>query len=511
MEDRTSIRKLSFSWWLKPEVVFLSLFLILSTAAALLTPMGAGPDEPSHIARAEQVAHGVLVTPRIEVSKLDKHLSGVADTSQSVYGGFQDYGLIHTAVQNMRSYQALKDTYSFPIWTSPRLVTHDRVGERTVGFAFSNSAINSPLVYLPQVILFRVAGLFTESAWWLIFAMRMGGVLALALSLFLCIRAIPIGKWFMAVFGLLPSTVLINTAVTADTVTLICCLALITALLVAWMYDDEPISKLTWFILALSSLCMGMVKLSYLPLIFLLLLLPILRSELRTRQAYIGIGSIILISLIIFLIWYFQIHAVNTGVLYSADIKPGLQKEFILEHPGFFAKNLITLFLSLDFFQVSNFGVLSMRSTSVECGWFYLLLIIISLAIPDSRERDLAKVERGNWWVVSTFVLLYLAIFVLISTALYLQFTPPGAPFISGVQSRYFSPILPLLLLSVILVARWVLAPRIDTDPGKHVAFLAESRDLVLIKIVACAMTVSVLIMLMDLSKVVYDNGFLLR
>lgn len=74
--------------------------------------------------------------------------------------------------------------------------------------------------------------------------------------------------------------------------------------------------------------------------------------------------------------------------------------------------------------------------------------------------------------MVSTFVLLYLAIFVLISTALYLQFTPPGAPFIAGVQSRYFSPILPLLLLSVILAERWVLAPRIDTDPSEKMVFL---------------------------------------
>lgn len=509
MKDRAK-HKSVMDLVLRPEWVFLVLFLVFSTAATLLVPMGAGPDEPSHIARVEQIADGVMVTPTIEASQVDRDLAKVADTSQPVYGGFQDYGLIHTAVQNMRSYQGLMSLYSFPAWSASNLVTGDRFGEQRVGFAFSNSAVNSPLVYLPQVLFFRLAGLFTHSAWWLIFAMRMGGILTLALAIFLCIRAIPVGKWFMAVFGILPSTILTNTALTADTITTVCCLALITAFMVAWMREG-PVSRLTWGVLAVSSVSMGMAKLSYLPLVFLLLLLPMVRPELRTRRTWAWVGGIVLASLVIFLVWYMEIGGVNTGVLFDSAVKPAQQKKFILGHPLFYAKNELSLFLMMDFFQVSNFGILSMRGTSLECGWIYLILMAIALFVPDPRERPLNEGRSGIWWVISAFILEYLVMFVLISTALYLQFTPVGAPYIAGVQNRYFIPIMPLLLLSVLLLARWILAPRIDPEPGEVRLAAAESRDRVLIRILSSGMAISILVMMLNLLRVVYDKGIIIR
>lgn len=506
MSDKENVR-LHF---LRPEWVFLVLFLIMATSAAFLAPMGAGPDEPAHIARAEQISNGSIVAPEIAASDVNQKLSGIENTSDKIYGGFADYGLVHTAVTNSYSYQALKDKYSFPTWKSPKLDAHEQVGKRTVGFAFSNSVVNSPLVYLPQILIYRIILLFTHNAWWLIFAFRMGGVLALALTIFLCIRAIPIGKWFMTIFGILPCTILDNITLTADTMTTICCLSFITAFFVVWMGKSKN-SRSAYLVLTVSSLCMGLVKLTYLPLIFLLFLLPLLRPDLRSRRAWMFISCLVLASLLIFFIWYMKIKDVNTGVLYNAEIKPQLQKKFVLEHPGFYIKNLVALFLSMDFFQFSNFGILSMRDNYISCGWIYLLLMILSLFVSDPREYNVTAKDKGQWYVTIAFVVEYMVISILIATALYLQYTPYRSAYIAGVQSRYFMPILPLIMLSILLMGSWTLSPRIDPEPSKESRILTLSRNKVMTRILTVGMILYLFVMLLNLAKSLLENNIFLH
>ena len=49
-------------------------------------------------------------------------------------------------------------------------------------------------------------------------------------------------------------------------------------------------------------------------------------------------------------------------------------------------------------------------------------------------------------------------------TALYLQFSPVGADNIFGVQSRYFLPILPLLIFAVVITARQADESTVQSD-----------------------------------------------
>lgn len=492
---------------LKPEWFFLPLFLIVASYFALQAPMGIGLDEPAHIARTEQVANGIIVAPEVAISNLDRSLSGIVNESDRIYGGFQDYGLIHMAVTNASSFDSCKGFYSFPTWRSPNVTVNEQVGTKTVGFAFSNTAVNSPVTYLPQALLYRIALLFTHNAWWLIFAMRMGGIVALTLTLFFCIRSIPIGKWFMAVFCLLPSTLMDNVTVTADTMTLICCLSFITSFLLIWM-DRGRVSNLVRTVLVISSLCMGLVKLAYLPLVLLLVLLPFLLHDVRVIRIWVAVGSILFASLLIFMLWYAQIRDVNTGALFNADVNPTLQKQFILQHPIFYLKNLLALSLTTDFFTiVSNFWTMPMNGNNSECSWLYLILIIISLGVRDSRERSLKSTDQGHWYVITAFVLDFIAIFVLVSTALYLQYTPYQAPYISGVQSRYFIPVFPLIILSLLIMARWACMPRINSNPSDNNQLLASRRNTVVKRILIIGIIIASIIHFMIFSKILFGGG----
>jgi uncharacterized membrane protein len=53
-------------------------------------------------------------------------------------------------------------------------------------------------------------------------------------------------------------------------------------------------------------------------------------------------------------------------------------------------------------------------------------------------------------WIAGISIASFIIIYMLIATALYLQFTPVGGAEILGVQSRYYLPLVPLLLVAVL-------------------------------------------------------------
>lgn len=55
----------------KPEYAFLVVFLFCAVVYAISIPAGAGADEVSHIARADQISHLGLVSERLDASQID--------------------------------------------------------------------------------------------------------------------------------------------------------------------------------------------------------------------------------------------------------------------------------------------------------------------------------------------------------------------------------------------------------------------------------------------------------
>ena len=72
--------------------------------------------------------------------------------------------------------------------------------------------------------------------------------------------------------------------------------------------------------------------------------------------------------------------------------------------------------------------------------FIFLLIFILSIGLTDNTKSFKIKTRL-------IFLLTFLAVFVLTSTALYISYTRVGAEHISGYQMRYLFPIIPLFLM----------------------------------------------------------------
>lgn len=438
----------------KPEWVFLIITLLVGSCFAILVPAGGGADEPNHIARVESLARGNIVADRIP--DRTGYTSPLNEEKKDawLYGGVVDSAFMDVAWSNMYSFHGPKNgggqtIYNFPTWDTPEVISNATIGESEQVEAFSNTAVNSPIVYIPYVIGYYVGKIFTNNAYAIILVMRMFGLLCYSIIIFVCIRYIPIGKWVIATVSLIPAVYVFMSCVTADTMTFVMCIAFIAVVLHCSILNRE-LKRKEWILLSLVTVGMALVKLSYLPVLMLLALIPLANTAMRKRSMMLRGIALACVSCIIFLCWYLVISHINTGAMFNVGASPTLQKEIIFNNPFQFMKLLFKQFAEQNYFSFGIFGTLDLHTHNGYSGWCGVLAICLSLLIQDEREKQVAVSVRDRMCAIALLLLSFIAVFILVETALYLQFSAVGANSIAGVQTRYFLPVLPMLLLPLI-------------------------------------------------------------
>jgi len=441
----------------RPEIAFLVFYTVTSVLLALLLPAGCGLDEPQHIARVDQIARGQLLS--VPVRSTNGTSLEEADSKDILYGGDVDKALVDLASASVQKYQGTKKKFAFPAWRDDYAASVGSYGDADKSDAFSNTSVYSPIAYLPQALGLRLGLLFTHNAYALTIACRMGAIAFLAVALYLCIRRIPIGKWALVWLGLLPNVLVTNACVNADTVTLGVCVCMVTALLRV-ASPNKIDQRIDWVCLAVASLLLGLVKMSYLPLLGLYLLIPFMREDFRDFKAILRLALIVVASIAAFLLWYLQIKDINTGAMWnSPGIDPAAQLTFVLAHPLHFCRLLLNALLSDDVLNILGGNVASRARANagffVRPNW-WLLIGALALCVTLNDDREAFKLDSGRKLVsfVATCVVFFLLVHMLVNTALYLQYTPVGKSPIDGVQARYFLPAELVLLLPFVAIAQ---------------------------------------------------------
>jgi uncharacterized membrane protein len=436
----------------KPEYVFLLVMIIVGSTYALLVPAGGGPDEQSHIARSYAVAHGDFVAQEIGVQ--GDFVSPQAPYSNSdlvLYGSNVDKGLIDVSYDNIvRTQSKEKYSWQFPTWTDAASGTDKRVGRELTSAVYSNAAVNSPLVYSPYALGYWVGKVFTDNAYAVIIVMRLMGLVLSSLIVFASIKIVPFGKWVIVAIALTPIMIAEFSLVTADSLTFAVCIAFLACLL-SFIASDHARSK-SWISLGLTSVALGTVKLSYVPLVGLLVLIPIIDKGYWNKQAITKLGIILFFTASLFFVWYWKIRNINTGAMFGGHAFPSAQKTYIVNHLGVTLKIFIKRFLDMNMFSINDFGVIGIHNEYKNIAWVSILGIIYAVLYKDKREnipKGLRK-NSGFFFLVATGI--FILISLLIILAIYLQFNAPGSTYISGVQSRYFTPILALLLIPAVVL-----------------------------------------------------------
>lgn len=409
----------------KKEYAFLAIFLTFGLVFVFVTPPIYTVDESAHLYRAYQVSELNLVT-----ENLDEEAGGTVAKS------------LTTFVSN----NMLADGQKYNLLTRTKAQIHQKLlPTEKDEVRFTNVAIYPFLNYVPQAIGLRVARVFTQSVLMQFYMARIFNLIFLGGCLFMALRIIGKNKNSLFVIGLLPMTLYLGASLSADTFVLG-----FVALFMTYIYKlfrQKNIELKQWIILGCLAAAVALSKQTYFVLTFVMLGLPL--REKFNKDEFIKASIVLVSAMIPFGLFLLVTKSVNThpvalqnSVGIFAD--PSVQQSFVLHHPLSFIKAAIVTLSDIKMLPgfIGNFGVVNIPLP----GWAIvvsILMLFLSFGMSEKRDRLANK-------PAIIFGLAAAANVTLILGGLYIFWSNPMQPDIGQLQSRYFIPVLILLIPALI-------------------------------------------------------------
>ncbi len=396
------------------EWVAAAMILVFGTFLCLLDPIGNAPDEYAHSARAYYVADlrfGFPITDEVPFLAQEE--------------------------------KALFSDRKLPLGEASRRYAAVEGDELFRGFSgLSFTSAYSSLSYLPSALGVFLAKLLRLPIWVVYYCGRIFNLLAYLALVFLAIRRTPHYKTSFMVLALSPLSLFLAASYSQDGILL--GLAL---LAFAWFFHlCQPSEKphAAWRIWLLAGLLVlpALGKLPYLVLVVLLPFVPVRHFSNIDKARRFKIVATVVSSLAMLLWAYAALFLLSSegGPVRVPQADAMLQIAGMLASPLRYAYVLVRSTLNMLNTYLSWFTTL---------GWMDLALPYITFLAPVLVIVSFLRDPRPALWPRSTRYLLlgvFLGGFALIATAMYVTWTPVGASYIEGVQTRYLVPLLPLLL-----------------------------------------------------------------
>ena len=277
---------------------------------------------------------------------------------------------------------------------------------------------------------------------------RMGNCIAYVGLFYLAIKTAPVKKTLFFAVGLIPVNLFLACNYSYDVwLTSLSALGFASFLRVLWG-ESAPISlrRMTSIIAILT--CAVIVKAVYFPLLGILFLVPKKRFISKSQR---NIYYALIIVAALFILLSFVLPFLSTVEVSVGDVRGGEgvsqieQVQGILGNPFGFIK-MLSLFLITDYLSpISISKVFTFieyaRGIFAIIPWAGILLVLavgICAVCETNRESCQLASLGGSMWVV----VCCLSTIVLVSTSLYISFTPAGLDTVNGCQPRYLIPLL---------------------------------------------------------------------
>jgi uncharacterized membrane protein len=422
----------SFSWrqfYRQPERDFLFLSLVFGAIFLLVVPPFQIPDEPAHFLRSYQV------------SKLDfvPHKQWIPHKEAVYTGGTVPKSLAHCFVpwfelnfhpERKATLERFRESWEVSLQPSQEIF-----------LGFPNTALYSPIPYLPQSIGIAIGKLFHASPLLLMYLGRVFAWMVATGITFWAIVRLPLMKWAFVFLALTPMAVFLRSSLSADSILLALAFLLVAT---CWHYAFRSQKLTAWNLAELTILGMAvsLCKQVYFPLIFLFFLIP--RHKLGNTKRYFGAAGIVIITvLIVTLIWSSITNGLFTPFKNDVPIDPAKQLAFILENPMEFVGIVWQDFgENASSYLHQIVGILGWLDTPLpNFLWIPYIVVLLGGALASDRAQFFI-----HWWQkVGTFFVI-IGIFFLVYVSMFFAWTAVGGEEIKGVQGRYFFPIFPLVL-----------------------------------------------------------------
>lgn len=392
---------------------------MLAIGWIIVMPYARVPDEETHFFRIYEISQGHMLTE----SGMD--------------GGDQTLGRWMPGNLDMdirTHYTTFRDVIDH------RNIVLDR--ENEVWYSFPNMALYSPISYLPQVIGVYLADIITDNVLGIIYAGRLFGLLITLFLFYYALKLLPFKKECMFLILMLPMVFQEMVSLSADS--FINALALfMTGFSLSLIFDfsdggSRKIMRRELAVLWIATPLMGLCKVVYIPLCFLLFLLPVGLFNNKKQKLIHTVGPVA-VAMVLNLLW-----TVVGNIGESASHE---QMAYILQHPYEFIKIAYRTLLIFGHdvlmeFMGSNMGGLNIAVN--ELPLLFLLGVIVVLAVVP--EKDGGRFGR-NLKIWTT--LIWMAILAMTWGSMYLGYNEVGNNLITGFQGRYLIPIAFLMLITL--------------------------------------------------------------
>jgi uncharacterized membrane protein len=403
---------------IKPEKIFLFFAILFGTSFLIVTPPYQSPDENYHFFQAYTISEFY--------TNSDNGIENIPEFYIKIDSMFRK-------MQNNSEIKINRDDVT--------LLLKQRQDENNRRVQFKCPASHySFLLYVPQVLGIWTGKLFSVPPIIIFYLGRFFAMIFWIAMVYFAIKIIPIPKWLFFLIVITPISLFQGASFSADSV-LNSVSFLLIAIILGYAFDDSKKElKMRDIILIISlSVIITMSKPPYLLLLFAYFIIPY--GKLKNKKKYYLYFLIILFSNLLFL--YIWNIFVRTPLISDFSTQRNQISDIFSNPIGFINIFFYTFIVRLPSHLQQIVGKLGWLDVALPNAVVVLYLIaIIFIAIFDK-----SKIKIN---VKLTHKLLFLSILtamlIIIFTLFYLV-TPKSSKVIEGIQSRYFIPFYPLLVL----------------------------------------------------------------
>lgn len=319
-------------------------------------------------------------------------------------------------------------TYSGKNYFSDMFEVSDYNNLTEYNIKYSNTKFLSVFTYIPSILVMFIGKILKFSPLVLLLLGRLIDLIIVILSCYIAIKHIPCFKKVVFCVALFPMMLQQAAAINQDFMTNSIALLTITYIL-KMVYGKDKITKKDNILTLVLSILLGICKLGYFPIFFLLLLVP--KEKIENKKVFY---IVVILSLMLSFGSSFYINRAAATRVDSPyyTIKEALSAP--IDTVKIFFSTALDRF-SLDIFRglFDGFGV----STQWHYGLFLFILTVIYavlLFVNDENDKKLTKKERIIFLLTSFIIMLILY------ASLFIGWTYKGAKVIDGLQPRYFIP-----------------------------------------------------------------------
>ena len=398
----------------RPQTVFLIVVGLFGTACVFVTPPWQIPDEQAHLLRVDQLARGQVVAVR-RVGPGGWEYGG--EVPLSLYESSQRFARLSGHEQQRVRPAEIVDEFRRPL----------DVG-RTRYLSFPNTALYSPVPYLPAVAAEAVARRFRPPPVVLLYAARLGTLAGYLAVGWVAVRVTPVLRWPAVVVLACPMCLFLAAGASADPLTTAAAV-LFAAVVLRCRATPTRLTGRAALAVAAAAVALASCKSAYAPLA---LLACSVGPSRWTRRAYPLLAPVA--AAVVVVGWSAVTHPT---LVRERGGDPAVQADWVRHHPVAFAAVVgRTLRSTAGDLAYTAIGTLGWLDTPMPNGLLAIFYVSLAwLVVAYGEPVGIGAAFRG--WSAAGIA----GSVALIALGNYLVWTTTAAGRIEGLQGRYFLPL----------------------------------------------------------------------